>query len=86
MISVIVILLIIAGVILIYVSSNEDKIINQNINIEPLTNAGSSVLTCDVNADCIDICDIDNECLIPSCTKNPTKSEGTCVCLDICGS
>ncbi len=87
-ISITVILLVVAGAILIYLSIEKDDGMTDprpvNINIEPLTNAGPSVLTCDTNDDCEEICDPANECLIPSCTKNPTKPEGTCVCLDTC--
>ncbi|XOU94818.1 MAG: hypothetical protein ACNFW9_01995 [Candidatus Kerfeldbacteria bacterium] len=81
LIPVIIIILIVVGILVVYFVNKTD---NQNINIEPLTNAGASDLSCDVNADCVDICDKSNKCLIPSCTKNPTKVRGTCTCLAEC--
>lgn len=87
LIPVAIIIILVVGIVVVYFANKTDynSNANQNINIEPLTNAGPSILSCDANTDCEEICDPTNECLIPSCTKNPTKPEGTCVCFDTCG-
>ena len=49
-----------------------------------LANPGVTNKKCISSSECKDVC-VDNDCLVPSCTKIMGNESGKCSCLDICG-